>query len=39
VEVPEAAKNYLVFLLATVCENGQAVNLPRVKGMRVMVLR
>jgi hypothetical protein len=36
VAVPEGAKDYLVFLLAAVCENGQASGLPRGKGMRVM---
>jgi len=38
VVVPAHAKNYLVFLLATVCENGQAASLPRVRGMRVMAM-
>lgn len=38
VPVPVSAKNYLVFLLATTCENGVVATLPRLKGMRVVGL-
>jgi len=36
VPVPVVAKNYLVFLRAATCENGEMATLARLKGMRVV---
>ena len=36
VPIPVFADKYIAFMLATVCENGQAVHLPHVRGMRVV---
>ena len=36
VSVPDPANEYLLFLLATACENGEAVEQSHVKGMRIV---